>query len=175
MAPEEEEEGSVAMAEQFDLTTLKKPTLPNGNGNGPSESDATAHDHLVQTVFELGLQNEYLKSQFQGFADSQSTLLKDGPGDHHHQALVQLQETVELLNAQLSEERLTRVAAEEALKHLQVAHSEADAKALDLSLKLTQGLIFFFFYFFLGLLMRKMLHLHEFNQMYSCDFPCLNL
>ncbi|XP_062102750.1 protein GRIP [Humulus lupulus] len=141
MESEEEEESSVAMAEPFDLTTLKRPTLPNGTGNGLSESDSTAHDHLVQTVFELGFQNEYLKSQFQGFADSQSTPQKDEPGDHHlhRQALVQLQETIESLNAQLSEERLTRVAAEEALKHLQGAHSEADAKALDLSLKLTQA------------------------------------
>ncbi|KAM6540482.1 hypothetical protein CsatB_004929 [Cannabis sativa] len=138
----EEEEASVPMAEQLHHTSLKNTTLlssiDNGNGNG---LDATAndrdqdHDHLVQTVFELGFQNEYLKSQFRGFAEDSQFITSENDG----QAIVQFQETIESLNAQLSEERLTRVAAEEALKHLQVAHSEADAKALELSLKLTQA------------------------------------
>ncbi|KAF4373797.1 hypothetical protein F8388_007703 [Cannabis sativa] len=138
----EEEEASVPMAEQLHHTSLKNTTLlssiGNGNGNG---LDATAndrdqdHDHLVQTVFELGFQNEYLKSQFRGFAEDSQFITSENDG----QAIVQLQETIESLNAQLSEERLTRVAAEEALKHLQVAYSEADAKALELSLKLTQA------------------------------------
>lgn len=78
-------------------------------------------DELWQTVIELGFQNEYLKSQFKSFQ------------------YFQPKELIESLNKQLGEERQTRVAAEEALKHLQVAQLEADAGAHQLSLKLAQG------------------------------------
>lgn len=112
------------------------------NGGGLSSSDD--HDQLVQTVIELGFQNEYLKSQFEGFRDFQ---LVD-PQFNEHEGVGELQQIIQSLNKQLFEERQTRVAAEEALKHLQLAHSEADARAQDLSLKLTQGHIFISLYAF---------------------------
>ena len=99
-------------------------------------SSLETHDQLVQTIMELRLQNDYFKSQVEGLNDSQ---LLDQQAE--------LREMIDSLNKQLVQEKQTRVAAEEALKHLQVAHSEADAKAQDLSLKLLQGPLLFSSFF----------------------------
>ncbi|PON50003.1 GRIP [Parasponia andersonii] len=106
-----------------------------------SHNSHTHHDQLLQTVIELGFQNEYLKSQFQDFQLLLPLSIENQHEDatHHHQVVKELQDMIESLNKRLFEERQTRVAAEEALKHLQLAHSEADARAHELSLKLTQA------------------------------------
>ena len=56
----------------------------------------------------------------------------------------ELRKSVESLSKELHEEKLTRGAAEEALRHLREAHSEADAKAHELSVKLAEGRICLF-------------------------------
>lgn len=53
--------------------------------------------------------------------------------------LKDLSEEIESLKRELLEERQTRYAAEEALKHLRSAHLEADTKAQELAAKLDEG------------------------------------
>lgn len=94
-------------------------------------------DQLVQMVFEANFQNEYLKSHLEGLKilhvdASESNGSEDAKGLH---------EKIEYLNRQLLEEKQTRGAAEEALKHLRAAYSDADAKAQGLSFKLAEGQI----------------------------------
>lgn len=106
------------------------------------------HDELVQLVIEMKSQNEYLKSQLESITNLQSVEnvperaeeidTRDGESVH----LKELQDRIESLNRELSEEKQTRGAAEQALQHLQEAHSEADAKVHELSAKLTEGQIF---------------------------------
>ncbi|GAB2282475.1 hypothetical protein Dimus_017018 [Dionaea muscipula] len=104
------------------------------------------HDQHVQMIIEMKFQNEYLKSQFKVFQSQHSesagsTLqaqLVDREGGTPEE-LKELREKVELLGRELLEEKQTRGAAEEALKHLRTAHSEADAKTLELSDKLAQA------------------------------------
>ncbi|XP_021811528.1 protein GRIP [Prunus avium] len=121
-----------------------KPQKHGGNGNGdlalgnggPGSSDA--HDQLVQMVMELKLQNEFLKSQFEGFQNFQQTEPSETEGGKSEE-VEQLRQTIESLNVELLEEKQTRAAAEVALKHLREAHSEADSKAQELSAKLAEA------------------------------------
>ncbi|KAL6959870.1 hypothetical protein U1Q18_040021 [Sarracenia purpurea var. burkii] len=107
----------------------------------PCTSDT--QDHLVQMVVELNFQNEYLKSQFEAWKDlhSESNQRKvvterDGGGFGD---MKDLREKIESLSRELLEEKQTRGAAEEALKHLRAVYSEADAKSLELSKKLAEA------------------------------------
>ncbi|KGN55617.1 protein GRIP isoform X1 [Cucumis sativus] len=103
------------------------------------------HDELVQLVIEMKSQNEYLKSQLESMKNLQNvenvrerdeeTGSRDGESVH----LKELQERIESLSKELSEEKQTRGAAEQALQHLQEAHSEADAKVHELSAKLMEA------------------------------------
>lgn len=103
------------------------------------------HDELVQLVIEMKSQNEYLKSRLESITNLQSVEnvperaeeidTRDGESVH----LKELQDRIESLNRELSEEKQTRGAAEQALQHLQEAHSEADAKVHELSAKLTEA------------------------------------
>ncbi|KAH6797037.1 Golgi-localized GRIP domain-containing protein [Perilla frutescens var. hirtella] len=103
------------------------------------------HDELVQMVTELSFQNEYMKSQYEGLQnylldsnrpDPQKVKEHDsGSGDD----LKELEGEVESLKGELLEERQTRCAAEEALKHLRAAHLEADTKAQELTAKLDEA------------------------------------
>ncbi|KAF7829034.1 protein GRIP [Senna tora] len=115
--------------------------LPDGN---PCPADT--HDQLLQMVVELKFENEFLKSQFEGFSSlnsvhSDSSLQKNvgGPEDSQSDIIEELQERIQSLNKELLDEKQTRGAAEEALKHLQVAYSEADAKVQELSEKLAEA------------------------------------
>ncbi|KAF3440864.1 hypothetical protein FNV43_RR19150 [Rhamnella rubrinervis] len=91
-------------------------------------------------VMELTFQNEFFKSQFEGFRDFQlvSSVSNKQKGSEQ-EGVKELQERIESLNKQLLEEKQTRSAAEEALKHLQTLYSEADAKAQELSEKLVEA------------------------------------
>ncbi|KAI4327827.1 hypothetical protein L6164_020244 [Bauhinia variegata] len=118
-------------------------------GNGLSDSNQfpdDPHDQLIQMVAELGFQNEFLKSQFEGFSSLYSVQsepspqkIVGGPEDGDSDIVKELQGKIESLNRELLEEKQTRAAAEEALKHLQTAYSEADAKAQELSEKLLEA------------------------------------
>lgn len=119
----------------------------NGFFDAEPHVDGT-YDQLVQMVVELNLQNEYLKSQFEGLqafhSESDRSNQKTRETVQEVGASVDVKELhvkIESLNREIYEERQTRVAAEEALKHLRAAYSEADEKAQELSTKLGEGQI----------------------------------
>ncbi|KAG8660081.1 protein GRIP isoform X1 [Manihot esculenta] len=103
----------------------------------------TAHEQLVQMVIELKFQNEFLTSQFEALKNLQSA---DDKSQHRTEASHQktgeiegLQKSIESLSRELHAETQTRGAAEEALKHLREAYSEAEAKAQELSANLAEA------------------------------------
>lgn len=119
----------------------------NGVIDGNVSSDDT-HDQLLQTVTELQFENEFLKSQLKSLKNFQSE--HDGPSQQTEASsdetsvsadVKELHERIESLSRELNEEKQTRVAAEQALKHLREVYSEADAKAQELSGKLAEGQI----------------------------------
>lgn len=109
------------------------------------------HDELVQLVIDMKSQNEYLKSQLESMKNQQNVENMPereeeiGSRDGESVDFKELQERIESLSKELSEEKQTRGAAEQALQHLQEAHSEADAKVHELSAKLMEGQIFLVF------------------------------
>lgn len=134
-------EDTVAPDNQLSGSNNGDIVVENGISDG-GLSSTDGHDRLVQMVIELRFQNEYLKSQFEGFKNFESVDRasdEQKKGSEGEAGIKELQEMVESLNKQLLEEKQTRVATEEALKHLQVAHSEADAKAQELSVKLVEA------------------------------------
>ena len=123
--------------------------VENGLPDDVNPSSDDTHDQFVQMVTELKFQNEFLKSQFEDLKNSQSecsvsnqqTKANETEGGESED-VKELRERIESLKRELLEEKQTRNAAEEALKHLTVAYSEADAKAQELSAKLAEGQIF---------------------------------
>ncbi|KAI4387321.1 hypothetical protein MLD38_005162 [Melastoma candidum] len=93
------------------------------------------HDELVQMATELKLQNEYLRCHFDGMRGS---LLQKEDGSEA-QGAEHLKNQIESLRRELLEERQTRGAAENALKHLQAANSEAEARCHQLEAKLAEA------------------------------------
>lgn len=123
----------------------------NGLDKGNKVYDVIAcqddsHDHLVQVVMELNYQNEYLKAQFKGLRNQHSGLSKhpneigkeDGASEHMNK-MNELHETMTSLKREIQEHKETQNAAEDALKHLRMQYSEADARAQELSAKLIEG------------------------------------
>ncbi|KAG8481663.1 hypothetical protein CXB51_026493 [Gossypium anomalum] len=143
--PETREDESLKPEAQFSETNgdLSK---ENAELDANLSSD-DAHDKLLQTVTELKFENEVLKSQLESFKNFQSE--NDVPSQQTNVSgketkfsadLKELHDRIESLSRELDEEKQTRVAAEEALKHLREVYTEADAKAQDLSGKLAEGL-----------------------------------
>ncbi|XP_055803200.1 protein GRIP [Solanum dulcamara] len=104
-----------------------------------------SHDDLVQMLEELNFQNEYLKSQIVGWQNINT--YSDDSGQqietvvHENVATdnsEDLNEKIKSLNTELLEEKQTRGAAEEALKHLQTLYLEADTKVQELSVKVAE-------------------------------------
>ena len=99
-------------------------------------------------VTELKFQSEFLKCQFVGLKNiqleksvsNQQTKASETDGGESED-VKELHERIESLEKELLEEKQTRGATEEALKHLTLAYSEADAKSLELSAKLAEGQI----------------------------------
>ncbi|KAF1001939.1 protein GRIP isoform X2 [Apium graveolens] len=108
--------------------------------------DINTQDPLLEMVLELSFQIDYMKSHFKELNSLQSDF-----GGHYQLERGILQdegayEDVKTLNAKLDtlskellEERQTRGAAEEALKHLRAVYIEADAKSQELSAKLAEA------------------------------------
>ncbi|KAM1479536.1 hypothetical protein ACFX2I_026804 [Malus domestica] len=130
-------DGQMEENSNADSKPLKRGSNSNGDlaqeNGGPDSGDT--HDQLVQTVMELKLQNEFLKSQFEGFRNLQPPEPEGGESEE----VKQLRQTIESLNVELLEEKQTRAAAEVALKHLQESHFEADSRAQELSVKLAEA------------------------------------
>lgn len=136
---------------------LKSGVNHEGNGHGhvvvenrfaDGDKCSDDHDELVQLVIDMKSQNEYLKSQLESMKNLQNVEnvpeREEEIGSRNGESvdLKELQERIEFLNKELSEEKQTRGAAEQALQHLQEAHSEADSKVHELSAKLVEGQIF---------------------------------
>ncbi|XP_030464104.2 protein GRIP [Syzygium oleosum] len=138
-------EDSLETGNHMNDTSLRSNGLPakeNGScKNTPHYGDT--HDELVQMVTELKLQNEYLKSHFEGLKDLHLEEIRSQQqtkgGGQEGEDVKRLNERIESLERELLEEKQTRGAAEEALKHLQVAHSETDARAQELSARLAEA------------------------------------
>ncbi|KAM5546944.1 hypothetical protein ABKV19_001466 [Rosa sericea] len=131
------------MAEETEAAQMEDNSKPRRHGsdsNGDlaleNGSSGDAHDQLVQMVTELKFQNEFLKSQIEGFQSLQPAEPSEGGGSEE---VERLRQSIESLNSQLEEEKQTRAAAEKALKHLREEHLEADSRAQDLSAKLAEA------------------------------------
>lgn len=121
--------------------------LRKENDANPSLDDT--HDRFLQMVAELKFENEYLKSHF---VDLKNLHIDSGGSYQQTRAFEQdgrscedvheLHDRIESLNKELLEEKQTRGAAEEAMKHLQAVYTEADAKSQELSAKLAEGCTF---------------------------------
>lgn len=140
---------ALAMSEETEAAATQmeensKPRKRGGDSNGDlaleNGSSGDAHDQLVQMVTELKFQNEFLKSQIEGFQSlkQEEPSVEEGGGGGSEE-VEQLRRSVESLSAQLEEEKQTRTAAEVALKHLREEHLEADSRAQDLAAKLAEG------------------------------------
>lgn len=145
MSAEERDVGGMAEKEVKDESKVAE-QLTEANGdeahikeNGVCNDDDeigpdATQDQLIQMITELKFQNEYFKSHVKGLQMANSQNLEVQRED----AVKALQEKIESLNRELKEERQTRFAAEEALKHLRESYSEADARVLELSSKLAE-------------------------------------
>ncbi|KAI5684059.1 hypothetical protein M9H77_05287 [Catharanthus roseus] len=141
----QEREASEEEKQVIDTSNETEGKLVKENGLENTQDDSDSHDKLVQMVVELNFQNEYLKTQFERLKsihlDSDGPSMQKGAldsenGMHNSKEFV---EQIESLRRELLEERQTRSAAEEALKHLRAEYSEADAKARDLNAKLSEA------------------------------------
>ncbi|KAL1315968.1 hypothetical protein AAHE18_15G029300 [Arachis hypogaea] len=119
--------------------------MENGIFDG-DQGPADSYDQLLEMVADLRFQNEFLKSQFDGFRNvnhvhSDSSLQKGvgGPEGGESDNVKELQKRIQALDKELLVEKQTRLASEEALKHLQTVYSEAEAKARELSEKLAEA------------------------------------
>lgn len=132
--------------EQLNPTIVIDSNIVKENGIHVGNTHSNySYDELVQMVTELNFQNEYMKSQYDGLKthllDSDKPdpkKVKDcdsGSGDD----LRELNGEIESLKREVLEERQTRCAAEEALKHLTAEHLEADTKAQELAAKLDEA------------------------------------
>lgn len=124
---------------QGDAETTPLPVLEVAAGEGSpasgGEEAERAHEEkeeLAREVMELGLQNEYLRSQIAGARPA-------GDSDEGPELVMGLKEQVERLSREVQEQRLTREATEKALEHVNVAYAEADGKVQELTAKLVQG------------------------------------
>ncbi|TXG59898.1 hypothetical protein EZV62_014471 [Acer yangbiense] len=121
------------------------------NENGVRDDDDRSsngnHDQLLEMVMELKFQNEFLKSQIEELKtrrpadDGESCRQREGSGEESREFVdvKELQERIEALSKELHEEKQTRGAAEKALEHLRVAYEEADSKAQEFSVKLSEA------------------------------------
>jgi predicted RNase H-like nuclease (RuvC/YqgF family) len=124
---------------QGDAETTPPPVLEVAAGEGSlasgGEEAERAHEEkeeLAREVMELGLQNEYLRSQITGARPV-------GDADEGPELARGLKEQVERLSREVQEQRLTREAMEKALEHVNVAYAEADGKVQELTAKLAHG------------------------------------
>jgi hypothetical protein len=123
---------------QGDAETTPPPVLEVAAGEdslasgGEAAERAHEEEELAREVMELGLQNEYLRSQIAGVRPA-------GDADEVPGLVRGWKEQVERMSREVQEQRLTREATEKALEHVNVAYAEADGKVQELTAKLAQG------------------------------------
>ncbi|ONM23605.1 Protein GRIP [Zea mays] len=123
---------------QGDAETTPPPVLEVAAGEdslasgGEAAERAHEEEELAREVMELGLQNEYLRSQIAGVRPA-------GDADEVPGLVRGWKEQVERMSREVQEQRLTREATEKALEHVNVAYAEADGKVQELTAKLAQA------------------------------------
>ncbi|GJN32274.1 hypothetical protein PR202_gb20770 [Eleusine coracana subsp. coracana] len=101
-------------------------------GEGGQASGAEPEEELAREVMELGLQNEYLRSQIAAARPA-------GGAEEGNELVRGLKEQVERLGREVQEQRQTREAMERALEHVNVSYAEADGKVQVLTAKLAEA------------------------------------
>lgn len=155
-----ENDGGLATENEYlvedDTKTEEKPFAMNQKNdadlskeNGLQDTklhDINTQDPLLEMVLELSFQIDYMKSHFKELNNVQSDFggryqLERGihQDEEAYEDVKTLHAKIDTLNRELLEERQTRGAAEEALKHLRAVYIEADAKSQELSAKLAEG------------------------------------
>ncbi|GMH24540.1 hypothetical protein Nepgr_026383 [Nepenthes gracilis] len=144
--PEITLEDDLKLARQFAETQSDEGHLKENGFHYVDPNPSDVHDQLVQMIVEMKFQYEYLKSHIKGlqchhFELSGSSLQtqeveREGRA---YEELEELRAKIEVLSKELLEERQTRNAAEEALKHLRSVYTEADAKTQELSVQLAEA------------------------------------
>lgn len=144
---ENSEDEDVKQGKQLiDINNASEEILWRENGSDlrdPSDS----YDEFAQMVVELRLQNEYLKSQYEGVTTFIADFCSGEPARQMEEGhlgsglndVKDLSQQIESLRRELDEEKQTRGAAEEALKHLRAEYSEADAKTQELNARLAEA------------------------------------
>ena len=136
-APNHGEETSSPPLEEEQAPPVQEVSAGEGSQVSRGEAAGRAHEEeeLTRQVMELGLQNEYLRSQIPGARPSGGA---GGTADEGSELVSGLKQQVERLSREVREQRQTREAAEAALKHVNVVYAEADGKVQELTAKLAQ-------------------------------------
>ncbi|KAG7539576.1 GRIP domain [Arabidopsis suecica] len=121
---------------ESDVVAEEESHVQESDRNDASNENLTTEndDQLLQTIAELRLENDFLRSQFKDQVEQSRSHQVEADSAQ----LKQLQEQVASLSREIDVEKQTRVAAEQALEHLREAYSEADAKAQEYSTKFSQ-------------------------------------
>lgn len=108
--------------------------------------EINTQDQFLEMVLDFSFQIDYMKSHFKELINVQADFgghyqLERGihKDEEAYEDVKTLHAKIDTLNRELLEERQTRGAAEEALKHLRAVYIEADAKSQELSAKLAEA------------------------------------
>jgi len=146
-----EEEDSTKPSERLpdsdhNLDVSVKNEIDNNGVDNGIVSPVKMQEQLTQMVMELGFQNDYLKAQMGEINDEHIRSVETSKGDDGSgkvgdasDEVNRLHEKIERLNKEIQEQRETQKVAENALEHLRMSYSEADAKVQELSTKLVEG------------------------------------
>ncbi|TVU39338.1 hypothetical protein EJB05_12751 [Eragrostis curvula] len=127
---QEESEGATTAVEVEAPAPAQEATVDEGG----QQANGGEAEELAREVMELGLQNEYLRSQIAGAHPAGAADEGSEP-----EVLRGLKEQVERLSREVQEQRQTREAAERALEHVNISYAEADSKVQELTAKLTEA------------------------------------
>ncbi|TVU39332.1 hypothetical protein EJB05_12745 [Eragrostis curvula] len=139
MDPEEAAAPALTQEESEGATTAVEveapaPAQEAAADEGSPQANGGEAEELAREVMELGLQNEYFRSQIAGAHPA-------GGADEgsESEVLRGLKEQVERLSREVQEQRQTREAAERALEHVNISYAEADSKVQELTAKLAEA------------------------------------
>lgn len=142
------EKKPIAMNQKNDADLSKEDGLQDTKPH-----DINTQDPLLEMVLELSFQIDYMKSHFKELNKVQSDfggryqLERVHQNEGAYEDVKTLHAKLDTLDRELLEERQTRGAAEEALKHLRAVYIEADAKSQELTAKLAEGFTFLYLHY----------------------------
>lgn len=134
-------------SEQGGSRSIHQQTDKNYVLDGSNIADAHDRELLVQVIYDLNFQNEYLKSQLQNFyaqttesgnLEEYTERSKGTDAEIHLDALRDLEKQILVLNEQLAESRMLQATAENHMKQFQQACTESEQRFRDLSAQLAE-------------------------------------